>query len=155
MPGGDDDVLGVERAVELLAVDHRGIRRWLDIDLVGRLEGSRALVDVDFVLAHEELDALDQAFAHLPAALVRDAVVQLEVVEAEPQFLALTRQDVGDLGVVDERLGRDAADVEAYAAEELALHKRHFQAQLGRTNRRHITAGPAADDGYIICRICH
>ena len=91
MPGRDDDVLRLDHAVVLLPVHRRRFCRRLHLDLLGRLQRRRALVDVDLVLPHQEADALDQPVADLAAALLRHRVVQLQVVEAEPEILALAR----------------------------------------------------------------
>ena len=50
------------------------------------------------------------------------------------------------LGGVDQRLRRDAADVQAGAAEGGALHQYGGNAQLPGTDRRDVAAGTAADD---------
>src|SRR5262249_36514117 len=55
-----------------------------------------------------------------------------------------------DLGRAQERLGRDAAPVQADAAELLALDARDLHAELRAANRRDITAGAAADDDEVV-----
>ena len=45
----------------------------------------------------------------------------------------------------DEGFGRNAADVEAGAAEELLFHQGRFESVLPRPDRRHVAAGPGAD----------
>ena len=58
------------------------------------------------------------------------------------------------VGVVEQRLGRDAADVQAGAAQRVAAFDHGgFQAQLGAADGRHIAAGACAEDDHII--ICH
>ena len=55
------------------------------------------------------------------------------------------------LGGVQQRLGRDAADVEAGAAEGGALLDHgHLQAQLGRADGAHIAAGAGADHDQVV-----
>ena len=49
------------------------------------------------------------------------------------------------VGRVDQRLGRDAADVEASAAQRLAFDQNRRDAELPGADRCHITAGAAAD----------
>ena len=51
------------------------------LDLAGAGQPGAALVDIDFVLAHQELHALDQPVADLAAALLRDLIVELQVLE--------------------------------------------------------------------------
>ena len=57
-------------------------------------------------------------------------------------------------GRVQQRLGRDAADIEAGAAIGRALFDdSDLQAELCRLDRANITAGAGADYNYIICHI--
>ena len=51
-----------------------------------------------------------------------------------------------DLGVAQERLGRNAPPVEADAARPIVLHRGHGEAELRAADRRHVAAGPGADD---------
>ena len=51
-----------------------------------------------------------------------------------------------ELGGAQQRLGRDAAPIEADAAELLALDDRGLQAELRRADRGDIAAGAGADD---------
>ena len=60
------------------------------------------------------------------------------------------------LGGVQQRLGRDAADVEAGAAQRLAaLDAGGLQPQLGGADRRHIAAGTGADHDQVEVSLCH
>src|SRR3546814_5539890 len=63
--------------------------------------------------------------------------------------------DVCSSDLAQQRLGRDAAPVEADAAEVRALHHRGLQLQLRGADRRHIAARPAADNDHIVIRISH
>ena len=54
------------------------------------------------------------------------------------------------LGRAQQRLGRDAAPVEAYPAEILALDDRSLEAELARADRRDIAAGPRAKDDEVV-----
>ncbi len=57
---------------------------------------------------------------------------------------------------LQQRLGRDAADIEAGAAQGGALlDHRHLHAELGGADRRHVAAGPGADDDEIEGFVCH
>ena len=57
--------------------------------------------------------------------------------------------DLGhQLCAVQQALGRDAANVQAGAAQVLPLHQGHPGAQLGRPDGGHIAAGAAADDQH-------
>src|SRR5690348_3149333 len=70
------------------------------------------------------------------------------------------REVVELLGRIQHRLGRNAADIEAGAAErglaflaDEGVHARRFQAELRRTDRGHITgrAGTDDDDVELFC----
>ena len=60
-----------------------------------------------------------------------------------------------DFGAAQQRLGRDAAPVEADAAEILALHHAGLHAQLGGPDRGDIATGTAAEDDDIEILISH
>ena len=107
------------------------------------------------VLLEQEADPLDQPVGHLAAALVGHRVVQLEILEAEPELLALAGQDAGQLRIAQQRLGRDAAPVQTDAAQRFALDAGHLLAQLRRPNRGHVAARPAADDNDVVCVVGH
>ncbi len=60
------------------------------------------------------------------------------------------------LGRMQQRLRRDAADIQAGAAEGLVLlHHRGLQAELRRADRADIAAGAGADDHKVVARIGH
>ena len=147
--GREDDLLGLQRAVELLPADAGRILHRAHLHLGGRAQFRRALVDIDLVLAHQELDALHQAVAHLAAALLRDRIVDGQVLEAEAEFLAVVQQ-VQDLCVAQQRLGWDTTDVQADAAQELTVDDRNLLAQLRGPDRGHIAARPTADDDDVV-----
>src|SRR5690606_1893974 len=140
--GGNDQVLERERLLPTVVQVHP--------DRLPILDGAPALVGVDLVLLHEELDALDQPAADLTAALVRDAVIKLEVVEREAVLLALVLEQVGDLRVAQQRLRRDAADVQADAAPPLLLDDGDAQPELGGPDRGDVPTGAGAEDDDII-----
>ena len=54
----------------------------------------------------------------------------------------------------EQRLARNAADIETSAAEFFVfLNDRRFQSQLRRTNRRHVPARPRSDDNNIVVAV--
>ncbi len=60
-------------------------------------------------------------------------------------------------GHVQQRLGRNAADVQAHAAQRgVALDKDHLESQVGRTEGRAVAARAAAQHEHIAarCRRC-
>ena len=85
--------------------------------------------------------------------LAGDAARALDhLLQVEAHLLGLEAEGFGvvevvvDLGRAQQRLGRDAAPVQADAAQMLALDDGRLQAELGRADRRHIAARTAADD---------
>ena len=114
--GGDDEVVEGDRARCSPSFS------FTSIDL-GAGEGAPAVDLLDLVLLHQEVDALDDAVGHLAAARVR----RLEVhrgVAGDPELVLLVGQDVRELGVAQQRLRRDAPDVEADTAPVLASRPR-------------------------------
>ena len=76
--------------------------------------------------------------------LTTAAAVEARVVAGEAEAVGVLHQ-LADLGRAQQRLGRDAAPVQADAAQMLALDQRRLHAELGRADRRDIAAGAAAD----------
>ena len=62
-------------------------------------------------------------------------------VALDPELLLLVLQDVRELGVAQERLRRDAADVEADTAPVLLLDDGDGLAELGGADRRDVATG--------------
>ena len=104
---------------------------------------------LDAVLAHQHADALDQPSGYLTAAVHRRAVVSLEPCDGEAELLA-TPQQGDDLGVAQERLGRNAPPVEAHPAQVFLLDQGDLQPQLGSADGGHVAARPRADDGDVV-----
>ncbi len=67
---------------------------------------------------------------------------------ARPKLVGVAHQ-LEDLGGAQQRLGRDAAPVEADAAQMLALDQRHLHAELCGPDGGDIAAGTAADDDQV------
>ena len=85
---------------------------------------------------------------HLAAALVGRAEGHRGVA-LDAELVLLLREDVRDLGVAEQRLGRDAADVEADAAPVLLLDDGHGLAELGGADGRDVTTGAGTKDENI------
>src|SRR6185436_1207286 len=104
-----------------------------------------ALDHRDLVLLHQTLDAGIELAGDLAAA-----IDDLREVEADLLGGQAVDGRVGeimiDLGRAQQRLGRDAAPVEADAAQFLALDDRGLEAELGGADRSDIAAGPGAED---------
>ena len=144
-PGGDDGVFGLEN---LFLAPFLGR---LDGDLAGGGNLSFADNVIDLVLLDQELDALGQLLDHLVLAPHH----RLEV-EGQPGGLDAV---VGELVVcylemvrrLQQRLRRDAADVEARAAQGAILFDDgRLQAQLRGADRGDVAAGAAADNDEIV-----
>ena len=102
---------------------------------------------VDAVLLHQEVDALDAAVGDLAAAAEGDAVVEPDrAVDADAEGLRLVREQVRQLGVAQQRLGRDAADVEAHAAPVLVLDHGDAEAELSGADGGDVPAGTGTED---------
>ncbi len=144
-PGGDD--AAVER-------DGRGALEALDAQDVRRGELREAADDLDLALLGQPLEALRQARDDrlLPAAQPVDVDLRL----AERDALALALLGLGDHARdVEQRLRRDAADVEADPAEPLvALDEDDLQAEVGGAERGRVPARPGAehDDVGVVVR---
>jgi hypothetical protein len=141
--GRDEDVLGLHLALFALAA-----RAFCNGDgvyaVLGRAsEAALAAHDGDLVLAHQEIEALD--------VLRDDAVLPLQHLGPVERglgqaFNAVLRRMLDvfeDLGVEEQRLGRDAAPVKAGAAQfVLALDERNLEAMLPGANRRRVSGRP-------------
>ena len=138
--GGQDDVLGLQRL--LAALDE------LDRELALAGELGLAVEDGDLVLLEQEADAAAQLLRHAAAALDHGRGIEAGVVGGEAEARRVAHQ-LQHLGRAQQRLGRDAAPVEADAAQMLALDQRHLHLQLRRADGRHVAAGTAADDDQV------
>jgi hypothetical protein len=91
-------------------------------------------VDVYFVLFHQESNALDQPVGYLPAAFYGHAIIQFEIVEGKAEFLAALPQDMRHFGILEQRLRRDTAHVQAYAAQPLFVDDGGLLPELRRAD---------------------
>ncbi len=69
---------------------------------------------------------------------------------ADAERLGFLGEDVGELGVAQQRLRRDAPDVEAHAAPVLGLDDGGAQTELGGTNGRDVSAGAGSENDDVI-----
>ena len=106
---------------------------------------------LDLVLLHQELEALGVLGDDFLLALLNRGPVQLARVHAfDAEFLGLF-QVIPEFGVEQQRLGRDAAHVQAGAAEEsVFFDESGLQAVLAGANRGSVSGRSAADDGYVV-----
>ena len=142
-PRGDDDVAGVEHSVPA------GTR---DRDLARSGDAAEALDPLDLVLLEQEFDALGQGPDAVALLLLHLGKVELDRALDAQAGKVLARQLV-EFGGVQQRLGRDAADVQAGAAQgRAALDTGHRQTQLTGPDGRIVPARPAADDDHVVLR---
>ena len=108
----------------------------------------------NLVLLHQE--------AQPPGVLVNDGSlprlhrgpVQLRRLDPLNPKLRRTLQVVPYLRVEQQRLGRNAAHMQAGPAQHVGLlNQRHLQPVLSATNRRRIPSRPAANDRHVINRL--
>ena len=154
--GGDDALLVDVDALELRHIRARGDDDVLrldhlaaDADLAGARDLARSAEHRDLVLLQQEVDALGVA---VDGFLLE--AHHLREVDAGLGLDAHLREGVLRFGIklrgVQQRLGGNAADVEAGAAMAGALLDHcHLEAQLGRADGADIAAGAGADDGDV------
>ena len=113
--------------------------------------GERAVaVDLgDLVLLHQEVHTGDAAVGDLAAAVEGDPVVERRLA-ADAELLGFLGEDVRQFGVAQQRLGRDAADVEAYPAPVLGFDDCGVQSELGGANGRDVSAGAGSENDDVI-----
>ncbi len=149
--GRDDDVLGLirarpERAFRRLAL--AGLHR----DLAGRVDRRLAPDHRDLVLLHQEADAVVEPLRHGARALHDGGRVERHLAGGEAVVLGVLHV-VEDFGRAQQRLGRNAAPVQADAAEIVALDDRGLEAELRRADRGDVAAGAGADDDDVEIRV--
>ena len=144
--GRQDDVRRLQRGDRLAVLLHR--QRLLARQLAVAVEHR------DLVLAHQMRDARRKLLRHRARPLhhLVEFEVRLDGGEAEVRQMV---QQVIDLGRAQQRLGRDAAPVQADAAEVLALHHRGLHAELRCADGGDIAAGSAAEHDEVEGLISH
>ncbi len=151
--GGQDDVLGL-----IAAGAKRPLRRLdtghLHRELAGGIDHSLAPDHGDLVLLHQEADAVIHALGDAARALHHGLGIVGDVVGRQPVVLGMLHVMV-DFRGAQQRLGGNAAPVQADAAEMLLLDDRGLEAELGRANGRDIATGPRADDDDVEGCISH
>ena len=145
--GGDQNVLAPDGLLRAVVA--------VDLDLVGRRKLAPALDIVDLVLLEQALDAARQ----LPHVLVlvgeHLAQVEADAGRVDAKLAHVVLGLVVEVRRVQQRLGRDAADVEAGAAERAALlDARDLHAHLAGLDGRDVAAGAATDDNEVLLVGC-
>ena len=123
----------------------------LHLDLARRDNARGAAKRLDLVLLEQKLDALHVALDVLLLVFEQRGEIDARLAELDPHL----RESVAGLlvafGGMQHRLRRDAADIEAGAAEGGALlDDRGFQPKLRRANGADIAAGAGADDDEVV-----
>src|SRR5262245_27859090 len=151
--GGDDDVLGLiaaggERAFGRLRRDRR------HRDLAWRLDRRHAPDYGDLVLAHQEADAIVESLRYGTRALHHGGRIVGDLFRREAVILGMLQVMV-DLGRAQQRLGGDAAPVQADAAEIIALDDRSRKPELRRADRGDVAARTRTDDDDVEGGLSH
>jgi hypothetical protein len=141
--GRDDDVVEGDLFGRAVRLRHR--------DRLGARERPAALVLGDLVLLHQVVDALDAPVGDDARAVERRAEVGGELAR-DAEEVGLVLQGVHDLGVLQERLGGDAADVEAHTAPVLLFDDRDGLTELRGADRCDIATGAGAEDDDVVMR---
>jgi hypothetical protein len=141
--GGDDDVLRLQRF--RLAVGG------LHFDLAGTEHFARPLIGIDLVLLEQEGHTLGVAVDRLVLEIQQRRQVEIGLADLDAHFRKRVRDLLEPLRSEQQRFRRNAADVEASAAEgRPLLHHRNLHAELSCTNGADVAAGTGADDDEII-----
>lgn len=117
--GGD---LGASGDKDVLALDG-GLAAVVELDVDGVLigESAGALDVLDAVLLEEELNTLGETADGLLLGLHELGKVELDIADLDTAVFRVVEDLVVEMGVVEERLGGNAADVQAGTAEGAAL----------------------------------
>ena len=106
---------------------------------------------IDLVLLEEVRDAVDARLHHRILVGLHRREIELRRADLDAERLEAVAGEIEHLGGVEERLRRDAADVQAGAAEGRALlDDRDLEAKLGGLDGADVAAGAGADDGEIV-----
>jgi hypothetical protein len=151
--GGDDDVLGrigtgAQRALRRFAA--AGLHR----DLARRFDRRLAPDHGDLVLFHQEADAVVEPFGDGPRALDHRRRIVADLAGREPIILGVL-QVMENLRRTQQRLGRDAAPIEANAAQIFALDDGRRKAKLRGADGGDVSAGAGTDDDDVEICISH
>ena len=143
--GGQNDRLGAQLLNALIGF-HRNNPRLR--------QRRRPHEDRDLVLLHQMANATRKLLCH-PTRAGHDSIqIVGDALHRQAKLLGAVHQ-MEHFGRAQQGLGRDAAPVQADAAQILALDDRHLLAELRGTNGRHIAARPRANHHNIKALACH
>ncbi len=126
-----------------------GVALPVDLDGVGADERAVAVDHGDLAGLHQSLQALVELADDAVLVGVDAAHVDARQRALDADLLTLAGV-VGDLGGVQQRLGGDAAAVQAGTAQLVLLDEGHREAQLGRAQRAGVPAGTPAQDQDVV-----
>src|ERR1700741_1482127 len=109
------------------------------------LERRLAPDDGDLVLLHQELDAAIEALHDAARTLDDSFRIERNVVRRQAVVLGMLHVVI-DFRRTQQRLGRNATPIVAYASEIGLFHDRGLEAKLRGADRGDITTGAGADD---------
>jgi hypothetical protein len=111
------------------------------------------LIQLNLVLLEQHLDAAGEPGDHLVLAAMhgRHADADARALDTGEPPLAGALGNLERVGVLEQRLGGDAAPDQAGAAERLlTLDDGHLEAQLGGANRSHVATRSRADHHHVV-----
>src|SRR5690606_30369294 len=114
------------RENDMLCADCRDrLAVFRDLDFARAGELAVAIDDADLVLLQEMLDSVRELLRYLPRALDGFLEINARALDIDAEGLGLLDQRI-NIGRAEQRLGRDAAPVEADTAKMLALDNRRL-----------------------------
>lgn len=138
--GGNDDVLGLD-------VDGLAALNGVDLDLGVGDERAGALVVGDLVLLEEHLDTAGKTLDGGLLGLLHLGDVHLDVRDLDTSVGGVGLDGVVHLRVVEQRLGGNAANVEAGSSERASLlDTTGLEAGLGSLDGGNVASGASSDD---------
>ena len=141
--GGDDDVLGLQRLRLAVGVCH--------LDFARRDDAAGTVKRVDLVLLEQKRDAVDVAVDVLLLVFEQRGKIDARLADLDAHLRKTVAGLFIELRGMQHRLGRNAADIEAGAAEGgVFLDDGGFQPELRGTNGADIAAGAGADDDEVV-----
>jgi hypothetical protein len=150
-PGQDDaPAADGEHDPRRLEACRRAVGR-ADLHHVRAGEPPRAPVAGDFVLGEQRIDALGERADDVGLPLHHRRQVEVDRTDTDAVHGQLVPGDLQLVARFQQRLGRDAADPEAGAAElRLALDDGGIQPALGGADRRHVAPRSPADHDQVM-----
>src|SRR6516164_463761 len=151
--GRDDDMLGLigagaERALGRFAATG------LYGDFAGRVDNGLAPYHIDLVFLHEKADAVVEPLGDGARALDHSAGIVGDLASRQSVILGVL-QIVQNLSRAKECFGRDAAPVEANAAEIITLDNGRIEPKLRGPDSSDVAAGSRTDDDNIVTSVSH